>query len=379
MEDPPQINRSYQDISEPYKFKRRRSSRGPEIDPSSELFLVTGGSGFIGRHLVDYLLKAGYRVRVLDIVQIHPDERLERFYVGDVRNLSDVLQACDGVTCIFHAAGLTRPWLHSSQYIEVNVTGTENIIKAARHHNVTKIVYTSSTFVVFEGSNIQNGDESLKYAEHPLDHYSRSKQKAELTILRANKTKTDKGETIFTCSLRPHNVFGPRDTHFIAQMVQRARTGDITHMIGEGHNVTDFTYVDNVVYAHVLAASALKPRSPVPGQVYFITNGEPTLFWDFVGRVLESTGCARPTKAVSFTVAYLLAWLMEMIYAFIGWSGLWKPVLSRKMVVTTCCHHWFDHSKATRDFNYLPIVTLAEGIKRTAEYMNDLTRVTDTD
>jgi len=361
-------NGGFQDDAADYelpKFKRRRSSN----DPKSDLYLVTGGSGFIGRHLVDYLLKAGYRVRVLDIVQSHPDERLESFYVGDVRNLSDVLQACEGVSCIFHTAGLTKPWLHSSQYVGVNVTGADNIIKAARHHNVTKVVYTSSTFVVFDGSNIQNGDESLKYASTTLDFYSRSKQQAELIILRANKTKTDSGKTLYTCALRPHNVFGPRDTHFVAQMIQRAKNGDITHMIGEGHNVCDFTYVDNVVYAHVLAASALKPRSPVGGQAYFVTNGEPTLFWDFIGRILEASGCARPTKAVSFTVAYLLAWLMEVVYTFVGWSGLWKPVLSRKMVVTTCCHHWFDHSKATRDFNYLPIVTLAEGIKRTADYM----------
>ena len=77
--------------------------------------------------------------------------------------------------------------------------------------------------------------------------------------------------------------------------------------------------------------------------------------------MLESCGCPRPTKAVSFTVAYLLAWLMEVMYTFVQYTGLWKPVLSKKMVVTTCCHHWFSHEKATRDFNYLPIVTLQEG------------------
>jgi len=336
--------------------------------PEDQLYLVIGGSGFIGKHLVDCLLKAQFRVRVLDIVQHDCDERLESFYVGDIRNYSDVLQACEGVTCIFHTASITQPWLQSWEYQSVNVQGTKNIIKAALHHNVTRLVYTSSTFVIFEGKNIQNGDESLKHASTPLDHYSRSKQQAELIVLKSNGGETRHGCQLLTCALRPHNVFGPRDTHFIAQMINRSKHGDMTHMIGEGHNVVDFTYVDNVVYAHILASQALKPRSNVCGGVYFITNGEPTLFWDFVGRILERCGCPRPTKAVSFTVAYLLAWLMEAIYAFVGWSGLWKPALSRKMVVTTCCHHWFDHSKATRDFGYLPIVTLEEGIKRTADW-----------
>eukprot|EP00494_Astrolonche_serrata_P032187 UN32456 len=70
----------------------------------------------------------------------------------------------------------------------------------------------------------------------PLDYYSTSKQQAELLVLQANKTKTDNGSMLYTCALRPHNVFGPRDTHFISQLIHRAKKGDITHMIGEGHN-----------------------------------------------------------------------------------------------------------------------------------------------
>lgn len=340
------------------------------LNPKNDLVLVTGGSGFIGQHLVDYLIAANYRVRVLDVVQLQSKEGLESFYVGDIRSYDDVLSAVEGTTCIFHCAGLTRPWQHSSQYDQVNVQGTKNIIKAAKHHNVSRIVYTSSTFAVFDGKNIVNGDESLKLASNPLDYYSRSKQKAELAILKANLEKCRDGSPLMTCALRPHNVFGPQDTHFIANVVQRAKQGEITHMIGEGHNVVDFTYVDNVVYAHLLAAHALKANSPVLGQTYFITNGEPRLFWDFVGQMLESCQCPRPTKAVSFTVAYVLAWLMEIVYSFIGWSGLWKPVLSRKMVLTCCSHHWFSHEKATRDFNYLPIVSLQEGIKRTSEWLS---------
>jgi nucleoside-diphosphate-sugar epimerase len=81
-------------------------------------------------------------------------------------------------------------------------------------------------------------------------------------------------------------------------------------MVGDGQNVTDFTYVENVVYAHILARRRLTPGSVCAGRAYFITNGEPKPFWEFINSILSELGCVGPTKTISFSVAYSLAALM---------------------------------------------------------------------
>merc|ERR1719436_1126160 len=113
-------------------------------------------------------------------------------------------------------------------------------------------------------------------------------------------------------------MFGPRDTHFIAQLVKQAANGSITHMVGEGLNVTDFTYVENAVYAFALATEGLQRNSKIGGKCYFITNGRPVFFWTFILRLLDACGCPRPTKKMSWSVAWFLACLMEFFAL-----GLW--------------------------------------------------------
>lgn len=227
------------------------------------------------------------------------------------------------------------PITTASLYQNVNIKGTQNVIRACQECNVTRLVYTSSSCVVLDGSDCQNGDESMKYVakKNHLNAYSYSKHKAEEKVLLANNSKCiDDQRTLRTTALRPHCIFGPRDTHFIAQIIHKARAGKITHMIGEGHNITDFTYIDNIVHAHILAAQGLAPtHHPAAGQVYFITNGEPTLFWSFLGAILQQLGCPRPTKYISYNVAYAIALIMEFIYAVIGWIFGWRPIITRQV------------------------------------------------
>eukprot|EP01083_Nonionella_stella_P008979 26025_1 len=384
----------------------------------TKTYLVTGGSGFLGSHIVEYLLNAEQNVIVLDskypaneiLCQIEQSvNQKSQFILCDITRYNDVYRAftflkkhqqpkmdndeksldsvhstssgsqCsnDGksyqIDCVFHCAALTDPWAPPSLYENVNVNGTANIIRACHECNITQLVYTSSSSVVLDGTDCQNGDESMKYVakKNHLNAYSYSKHKAEEKVLLANNTKcvNDKYE-LLTCALRPHCIFGPRDTHFISQIIHKARAGKISHMIGEGHNITDFTYIDNVVHAHVLASKCLNKSTPLAaGQVYFITNGEPTLFWSFLGAILQQLGCPRPTKYISYNVAYAIALIMEFIYMVFGWIFGWKPIITRQMVCMMACHHWFSHAKATRDLGYKPIVTLDQGIKKTVQWI----------
>jgi len=351
------------------------SERKFDDPPSSpcldKRYLVTGGCGFLGRYLVEHLVTCGASVRVFDIADPPLGFPEVEFVKGDIRRFSDIGKAVRNIDVIFHSASLMHSAAKWQEYFSVNVDGTKNVVSAALGNTVSQIIYTSTSSVVMDGQDVQNGDESIAYPEVYLDSYSKTKSLAEQVIRKVSGTCNSAGVPLLTIAIRPHCMFGPRDTHFIAQMVTQAAQGSITHMVGEGLNVTDFTYVENVVHAHILATEGLSLNEKLGGKVYFITNGRPVFFWTFLYELLDEVGCPRPSKKMSWTVAWILAILMEFLHWAFGWMTNWYPPVTRAMVATMSRHHWFSHAKATRDLNYRPIVTTDDGLKRTGEWFKE--------
>jgi nucleoside-diphosphate-sugar epimerase len=249
----------------------------------------------------------------------------------------------------------------------VNLGGSRSVLRAAWAARVPKLVYVSTASAVYEGRDIENGDETLPYARTSQAPYADSKIAAEKEILAANGQRG-----VFTCALRPHVIFGPGDRRFIPAVVGKARSGRLRLSVGVGnHKLSDFTYVDNLIDALLLADERLGPDSPVAGQAYFITNGEPMPFFDFVRKLLAELKLPKIIGAVPFPLAYAAAAVKEGIDTLRGGTLNAEDGMSRFAVQYMVRHHYFDINKARRDLGYAPRVTLEEGIRRTCRHLQE--------
>ena len=321
--------------------------------------LVTGAGGFLGRYIAEQLRARGDQVRAFSRSRYEALDRLGvETQVGDVRDADAVRRACDGVDIVFHVAavaGLGEPW---RRYYETNALGTRHIVRGCIETNVPRLVYTSSPSVTFDGGEQCGVDESAPYPERWLAHYPHSKALAEQAVLEANGR-----HGLLTCSLRPHLIWGPRDRHLIPRLLNRARSGRLRR-VGDGTNLIDMVYVENAAEAHLLAADALKPGSPVAGRAYFISQGEPVNCWGWIDELLAMAGLPPVTKAVSLPTAWRIGWLFECIWSALRLRS--DPPMTRFLAAQLATSHYFDISAARRDFGYSARVSTDEGMRRLA-------------
>ena len=321
--------------------------------------LVTGAGGFLGLYIVEQLVARGDRVRAfcrgsypqLDALGVETIR-------GDLRDREATVAACRGMEAVFHVAGvagLAGPWRH---YHGINTLGTHHVVEGCRAHGVGKLVYTSSPSVTFDGSDQQGVDESVAYPRRFLAHYPHSKALAERHVLEANGTAG-----LVTCALRPHLIWGVRDRHLVPRLLARARSGRLRR-VGDGTNQVDMIYVDNAAAAHLQAADALEPGSPVAGRAYFISQGEPVNCWDWIDEILALADLPPVRRSISLSAAWKLGAVLEVLYRLLPLAG--EPPMTRFLAAQLATSHYFDISRARDDFGYRPTVSTAEGMRRLA-------------
>ena len=321
--------------------------------------LVTGACGFVGRHLVDALVERGDEVVASDVATSGPRDDV-RYEKVDLRDPEAVNALVRGVDVVFHSASVVHTRnTNVDTVFAVNVGGTDNLLDACRQHDCSRFVYVSSASAVYEGRDIENGDETMPYSSITQAPYADSKIEAEKHVLAAD------GEGgLRTCAIRPHVVFGPGDTRFLPAIIGRARAGKLKLGVGRDHKLSDFTYVDNLVDALLLADAKLEDGS-AGGQAYFVTNGEPRAFFAFVGQVLEQLELPPIKGYVPYGLAYGVAAIKETFDALRGRPIGEEDGLSRFAIRYMCTHHYFSIDKARRELGYEPKVDLDEGIART--------------
>lgn len=332
--------------------------------PEQRHSLVTGGCGFVGRHLVDALVARGDRVTVLD-VHPTPHNPDAEYHKADITKLEDCTAHLGGVDTIFHNASVVHTRDNRQDVVwAVNFGGTQNMFEAAKQKGVEKFVYVSSASVVYEGEDIQNGDESLSYSTIRQAPYAEAKIAAEKEVLRRN------GEGgVRTVAIRPHVVFGPWDNRLLPTLLDRARAGKLKLAVGRGDWLSDFTYVDNLIDALLAADDNLGEGGTAVGQAYFITNAEPMKFFDFVGDVLQELDLPPIKGHVPYRVAYAVAAVKEFFDTLRGGDLDADQGISRFAIRYMCTHHYFSVDKAHKELGYTPRVSIQEGIRRTVEHI----------
>ena len=256
-------------------------------------FLVTGGAGFVGSHLVEELLRRGEQVRVLDNFSTSKRENIGTFLdnveltEGDIRSYHTVREAVGGIDIIFHQGALPsvpRSVKDPLTTNDVNVAGTLNLLDAAREAGVKRVVFASSSSVYGANQEIPKREEMLPM---PISPYAVSKLTGEKYCEVFSHIYG-----LETVALRYFNVFGPRQdpessyAAFIPKFIVGIAEGRKLTIDGDGEQSRDFTFVSNVVDANLRAAHAAE----VSGQVFNIACGSSLTVNEVVDIIREALG-----------------------------------------------------------------------------------------
>jgi nucleoside-diphosphate-sugar epimerase len=331
--------------------------------------LVIGGGGFVGSAIAKQLVARGDEVAVLGR---HHYPAIEKMgipqFQGDILDSNFLIHAMKGFDTVFHVAAKAGIWGPKHEYESVNVTGTRNVLGACFANEVQSLIYTSTPSVVFNRQDLRGADETYPYAKRFLCYYASSKAMAEQMVLASNS------EIMRTCALRPHLVWGPGDPHLVPRLIERGRKQQLKQ-VGNGKNLVDISYIDNVADAHILAAVNLNSTATAAGNAYFISQGEPVNLWNWINDLYTRMDIPPINRNVGELSAYLVGTLLEGIHM---WFGIEKePRMTRFLAEQLAKSHWFSIERSRRDLGFEPRISTAEGMDRLVKWLKTNERISE--
>jgi nucleoside-diphosphate-sugar epimerase len=319
--------------------------------------LVTGAGGLLGGHLIHSLLTRGDTVRALLLPgedSIELEKEGVEIYRGDIRCPESLVQPVSGMENIYHLAGMMGQWRPYQDYYDVNVLGTENVCKAALTAGVSRLVHTSSWTVY--GMNvpyIAHEDSPFKPLTEP---YALTKAEGDKLVQRYIKKNQ-----LPAVIIRPDTFIGPGDRVHFGRMADRLRAGRAI-VVGPGRNRLPFCYVSDIVQGIVLAGD----EKAAVGQAYNIGHDQLMTQEQLWRAIAEAVGAKPPAIHVPYYPLFWASAIMEKAAVLARARN--KPLITRlgaKLFGTESRH---SIEKARRELNFSPCVSMAKGVRLTADW-----------
>jgi nucleoside-diphosphate-sugar epimerase len=316
--------------------------------------LVTGGSGFTGSHLCARLIREGYQVRTI-ARKPEAAARLAHTGVeivrGDIQDFDTTLKATSNVEKVYHIAAIYRQeGVPRRMFWDINVTGTENLLRASLANGVARFIHCS-TVGVHGGIRQPPANEDTPY--RPGDHYQESKTEGEKIAIRFMREKQ-----IAVTVFRPTPIYGPGDLRFLKLF--KAIYHRRFWMIGSGNVFYHLAYIDDLIDGILLCGN----KDVAIGRIYIIGGSQYLTLNALVTLIAESLAVRPPERSIPIWPLYALAYACEQICR----PFRINPPLYRRRVDFFKKNRAFDISKAQKELGFAPKTDLKTGVRLTAEW-----------
>ena len=266
---------------------------------------------------------------------------------GDLDDPASLVEGIGGADTVFHAAAYVEEWGSRRDFERGNVDGTRHALEAAKRAGARRFVHVGTEAAILAGEPLLEVDETAPLRPDSKAYYASTKAQAERLV-------RDAADGLETVVVRPRLVWGPGDTTVLPGLAEAVRRKRFA-WIGGGTHRTSTTHVANVVEGLVLGAE--RGRS---GEAYFVTDGEPVVFREFVTELLATQGLEPPERDMPPALARAMAAASEGAWRLLPLPG--APPVTRMALWLSSLDTTIDISKARRELGYEPVISRPEGM-----------------
>jgi len=324
--------------------------------------LVTGGTGFVGRHLVWHLARQGHQViftgrqsqSAAEVLAQVP-EKAEAYWLGlhhgQLGAAEELISHTRDVEAVVHCAALSSPWGKAEDFYKANVASTQEVLSVCDQWQIPRLVHISTPSIYFDFCDRENVREDHPLPK-PVNNYAQTKLEAEQWVKNSQIPER--------VILRPRAIFGPWDNTLMPRLLRVMAQGPLPLMRG-GQARLDLTYIDNLI--HAIDLSLTRPLLG-PVCIYNLSNGEPLALKELLAQVAEAFKLPLRTRSLPWPLVSNLARLLEWIAHIKGQ----EPLVTRYSAGVLAFSQTLDISAIEKELGYSTQVSLEEGIRRHAQW-----------